>query len=144
LSRRALQQDDAPGRTLGAFSFPGGPIRLASALAALLAGCAINPVEISEARDSWQGAAYGEVVARWGAPSRSAKLPDGRDSHTWVSQSAGSRGTGGGGIGTGVMFGSADGEPVRCERTLVFRNDRVADQTWRGPPEYCSEFGRRR
>jgi hypothetical protein len=117
-------------------------MRLASALAALLAGCATTPPELHEARDSWQGAAYGEVVARWGAPSRSAKLTDGRDSRTWVSESAGSRGIGGGGIGTGVMFGSADGEPVRCERTLVFRNDRVADQTWRGPPEYCREFRR--
>jgi hypothetical protein len=117
-------------------------LRLASALAALIAGCATIAPELYEVRDSWQGASYGEVVARWGAPSRGAKLPDGRDSYTWVSESAGTRGIGGGGIGTGVMFGSPEGESVRCERTLVFRNDRVSDQTWRGAIEYCKEFRR--
>jgi hypothetical protein len=119
-------------------------MRLASALAALLAGCATTPPELYEARDSWRGAAYGEVVARWGAPSRSAKLTDGRDSYTWVSESAGSRGPGGGGLGTGVIFAAPDGESVRCERTLVFSNGRVSDQGWRGAIEYCKEFRRSR
>ena len=82
------------------------------------------------------------------------KLNDGRDVYTWVSESVGSRasvhpsigisgGSGGGiGIGTGIMFGSGGGEPVRCERTLIFNNGRVDEQNWQGPAEYCRTFGR--
>jgi len=40
------------------------------------------------------------------------------------------------------MFGSGGGEPVRCERTLVFKDGRVDEQTWQGPAEYCRTFGR--
>jgi hypothetical protein len=41
-----------------------------------------------------------------------------------------------------VVFGSPDGESVRCERTLIFGSGRVSDQTWRGAIEYCKEFRR--
>ncbi len=130
-------------------------MRLAALIAALLVGCASGG-GITEARDSWDGAAYDEVVLSWGAPARSTKLTDGRDVYTWVSESAGSRGrvspsvgigisggSGGGiGIGTGIMFGSGGGESVRCERTLIFKDGRVDEQNWQGPAEYCRSFGR--
>ena len=110
--------------------------------------------ELADTRGGWDGATYDEVVLRWGTPARSTKLSDGRDVYTWVSDSVGSRGSssvgfgvgggrgGGIGIGTGVMFGSGGGEPVRCERTLVFKDGRVDEQTWQGPTEYCRSFGR--
>ena len=121
----------------------------------LLAGCATWGGELTEARDSWQGASYDEVVVRWGTPVRSTKLSDGRDVYTWMSESSISRGraspsigigvgSGGGGVGvgTGVMFHSGGGEPVRCERTLIFKDGRVAEQNWQGPAEYCRDFRR--
>ena len=131
-------------------------MRPATLMVVLLAGCAAPGSELTEARDSWDGAAYDEVVLRWGTPARSAKLTDGRDVYTWVSESAGSRGrvspsvgigisggSGGGiGIGTGIMFGSGGGESVRCERTLIFKDGRVDEQNWQGPAEYCRSFGR--
>ncbi len=131
-------------------------MRLAALIAALLVGC-VSGGGITEATDSWDGAAYDEVVLSWGAPARSTKLTDGRDVYTWVSESAGSRGrvspsvgigisggSGGGGIGigTGIMFGSGGGESVRCERTLIFKDGRVDEQNWQGPAEYCRSFGR--
>ncbi len=121
-------------------------MRLAALIAALLVGC-VSGGGITEATDSWDGAAYDEVVLSWGAPARSAKLTDGRDVYTWVSESAGTRGRvspcgGGIGIGTGIMFGSGGGESVRCERTLIFKDGRVDEQNWQGPAEYCRSFGR--
>jgi hypothetical protein len=118
----------------------------------LLAGCA----SIEKARDSWQGAHYDEVISRWGAPYRSTKLADGSPVHTWVAEGGysggpatsigifgGSGGGGGGiGVGTGFIFGGGGGEPSRCERTLIFRNDRVVDQNWLGDPSLCSTFAR--
>ena len=130
-------------------------MRTATLMVVLLAGCAAPGGELTEARDSWDGATYDEVVLRWGTPARSTKLSDGRDVYTWVSDSVGSRGSssvgfgigggrgGGVGIGTGIMFGSGGGEPVaRCERSLVFKDGRVDEQTWQGPAEYCRTFGR--
>ncbi len=129
-------------------------MRTATLMVILLAGCAAPGGELTEARDSWDGATYDEVVLRWGAPARSTKLADGRDVYTWVSDSVGSRGSssvgfgvgggrgGGIGIGTGIMFGSSGGEPVRCERSLIFKAGRVDEQTWQGPAEYCGSFGR--
>ena len=129
-------------------------MRIATLMVVLLAGCAAPGAEVTEARDSWDGATYDEVVLRWGTPARSTKLSDGRDVYTWVSDSVGSRGSssvgfgigggrgGGVGIGTGIMFGSSGGEPVRCERSLVFGDGRVDEQTWQGPAEYCRTFGR--
>jgi hypothetical protein len=129
-------------------------MRIATLMVVLLTGCAAPGAGLTEARDSWDGATYDEVVLRWGTPARSTKLSDGRDVYTWVSDSVGSRGSssvgfgvGGGrgvgvGIGTGVMFGSGGGESVRCERSLVFKDGRVDEQTWQGPAEYCRSFGR--
>jgi hypothetical protein len=118
----------------------------------LLAGCA----SIEKAKNSWQGAHYDEVISRWGAPYRSTKLADGSPVHTWVAEGGssggpstsigifgGSGGGGGGiGVGTGFIFGGGGGEPQRCERTLIFRNDRVVDQNWIGEPSLCSTFSR--
>jgi len=131
-------------------------MRPATLMVVLLAGCAAPGGGIDEATGSWDGAAYDEVVRSWGAPARGTKLTDGRDAYTWVSESAGSRGrvspsigigisggSGGGiGIGTGIIFGSGGGEPVRCERTLIFKDARVDEQNWQGPAEYCGSFGR--
>ena len=126
-------------------------------LVVFLAGCASTggqPADVASARGTWQGAAYEEVVRSWGAPARSTKLPDGRDAHTWVSESIASRasfwpsigifgGSGGVGFGTGVTMGPGyGGEFQRCERTLFFENGRVVDQTWQGPAEYCTGFRR--
>jgi hypothetical protein len=117
-------------------------------LALLLAGCA----SIEKAKTSWQGASYDEVIARWGAPSRSTTLADGSPVHTWVAEGgygggAASSigifgGSGGSGIGGSFIFGGGGGEPQRCERTLIFRGQRVVDQTWIGDPSLCSQFRR--
>ena len=128
-------------------------MRIATLMVVVLAGCAV-PAELTEARDSWDGATYDEVVLRWGTPVRGTKLSDGRDVYTWISDSVGSRGNssvgfgigggrgGGVGIGTGIMFGSGGGESIRCERTLVFKDGRVDEQTWEGPAQYCRSFAR--
>lgn len=118
----------------------------------LLAGCATPVVDFSDTRNSWSRARYETVVAQWGAPTRSTVLPDGRDAHTWVSESVagghwypsigifgGSRGVGG---GAGVTMGQGGGELVRCERTLFFRDAQVVEQSWQGHSNYCSTFRR--
>ena len=48
----------------------------------------------------------------------------------------------GGGVGVGAGFPFGQPPPVRCERTLIFRDGRVSEQTWTGAPEYCASFGR--
>src|SRR5207249_2281042 len=90
-------------------------------LALVVAACSTVTVEqeLDQAKNSWQGASYDEVVARWGPPARSATLADGRQVHTWTSQEApvraggpsvgvgvfgGGGGGGGGGVGVGVGF----------------------------------------
>lgn len=129
---------------------------IAFSLVLALAGCAGTPGggDLPSARTSWQGASFEDVVRSWGAPARSTKLPDGRDAHTWVSESVASRpsffpsigifgGSGGVGFGTGVTMGAGGGgEFQRCERTLFFQNARVVEQTWQGPGDYCTSFRR--
>jgi hypothetical protein len=130
---------------------------IAAAVLILLAGCASTQgtdADVATARDSWNGAVYEDVVRSWGAPARSTKLPDGRDAHTWVSESVASRasfwpsigifgGSGGVGFGTGVTMGPGyGGDFQRCERTLFFDKGRIVEQTWQGPPEYCTGFRR--
>jgi hypothetical protein len=117
-------------------------------LALLLAGCA----SIDKAKTSWQGAQYGDVIVRWGAPSRSTTLADGSPVHTWVTEGGYGGGpgpasvgvfggSGGVGVGTSIIFGGGGAvAPQRCERTLVFRNDRVVEQTWIGDPSFCDQF----
>jgi hypothetical protein len=125
-----------------------------AAVAALLAGCAATSAtdeDMFAARDTWKGSTYDDVVARWGVPARSTRLGDGRDAYTWVSETFASRGalfpsigifggSGGVGVGTGVTVGPGGGELQRCERTLIFQNARVVDQTWTGPADYCASF----
>lgn len=126
--------------------------RLAIFLLAFLAACAGAPVDLDRVRNGWLGATFDDAVARWGVPTRSAKLSDGRDAHTWVSEGTQRRGSlwpsigigvgsGGVGIGTGVTVGPG-AAAVRCERTLIFRDTRAMDQTWTGDPGYCAEFTR--
>ncbi|HYC45299.1 MAG TPA: hypothetical protein VED01_07395 [Burkholderiales bacterium] len=129
-------------------------MRWTALLLLFLAACASTPEgDIGSARSSWQGAAYEDIVRSWGAPTRSTKLPDGRDAHTWVSETVASRGSlwpsigifggsGGVGFGTGVTMGPGGGELQRCERTLFFENGRVVDQNWQGSSDYCSSFRR--
>lgn len=121
-------------------------------LIAFLAGCATLGGDVDDARRSWQGASYEEVVSRWGTPVRDTTLSDGSKAYTWVSEGSSGGfpasvgvfgGSGGGGIGAVIgLPGMGGGEPQRCERTLVFRNGRVAEQTWIGPPRFCSGFQR--
>lgn len=127
--------------------------------AALLAGCATVGVEqqVQEARQSWEGATYDDVVARWGPPARSATPSEGTQVHTWVSQEPPVRGPGpsvgvgvfgGSGVGTGVGVGigfpfGTTVNPSACERTLTFKDGRLAEQHWTGDPAYCRYFNRR-
>ena len=119
---------------------------------ALLAGCATPPVDYSDTRNSWSRASYETVVTLWGAPLRSTTLADGRDVHTWVSESVsgglwypivgvfgGSRGAG---AGAGMSMGQGGGELLRCERTFTFRDGLVVEQSWQGQSYYCSSFRR--
>lgn len=91
----------------------------------------------------------------WGAPARSATLAEGREARTWVSEvnrargviypSVGVFGSTGGNVGVGVGVGSSApfGEELqRCERTLIFAGDRVTEQAWSGPEQYCATFRR--
>jgi len=128
-------------------------MRIAPLILVLLAACAA-PGETAGPESGWNGASYDDVVRAWGTPARSTKLTDGSSVYTWVSDGTGTRGrvspsigigigSGGGvGVGTGVVFGSSGGEPLRCERTLIFRDGRVAEQKWQGPAEYCDSFRR--
>jgi hypothetical protein len=121
--------------------------------ALFVAGCA-SQQKFTEARDSWIGASYEEVVRAWGTPARNAKFADG-DAYTWVSQETVSRGNvfpsigvfggsgGGVGVGTGVTFGGGGRSEIRqCERTLIFKGGRVVEQNWQGPEDFCRTFGR--
>ena len=132
-------------------------LRLVMALAVLLAACATTK-DVEEAQESWYGQSYEEVLRAWGAPHRSTKTPDGRDWHTWVTEAApqggssvgvglgGMRVGGGGGVGVGVGMGIPVGTPPapeRCERTLIFADNRVAEQHWHGPPSLCAPLKRR-
>jgi hypothetical protein len=120
----------------------------------LLAGCALWSSGNTAARDTWQGASYEEVVARWGAPVRSTSFNDGRLVYTWFSAGVAQRspvwpsigvsaGSGMGvGIGVGVSAGASREVPVSCERTLIFRDYRVVEQSWQGPADFCGEFRR--
>ena len=130
-------------------------MRLIPLIFILLGGCASTPQgDVASARGSWQGASYEDVVRSWGAPARSTRLQDGRDAHTWVSETVASRGSfwpsigifggsGGVGFGTGVTMGPGGyGELQRCERTLFFEGGRVVDQSWHGPGDFCASFRR--
>ncbi|HZD19562.1 MAG TPA: hypothetical protein VE325_02725, partial [Burkholderiales bacterium] len=112
-------------------------------------GACATAADVDKARASWQGATYEEVLRAWGAPNASTRTADGRDWYTWVTASApqpgpsvgfglggvriGGGGATGVGVGVGVPVGSA-APPDRCERTLIFADGVVVDQSWVGPP----------
>jgi hypothetical protein len=96
--------------------------------------------ELTAARDSWRGATYDQVVATWGPPAQSAK-----DSHTWFSEDRVPQAQRSGGGAGGVVFGGSPTDAAaRCERTLAFRDGRVAGESWTGSPEFCKRFARPR
>jgi len=129
-------------------------------IAGWLAGCATT-ADIEGAKGTWNGSTYDEVVARWGTPVRQTSLTDGSQVYTWITEASGSGfpgsygsvgvgGSSGGGrvAGIGISMplpgfgGGGGGEIVRCERTLTFRNGRVAEQLWQGEPRLCSTLGK--
>jgi len=131
----------------------------AIAFALLLAACATT----EKAKETWLGASYDDAVRAWGPPAKSAKLNDGTEVHTWVSESGpsyrsgpsvgfgiGGFGIGGGGrsgtsVGVGASVPIGEGSvtpPARCERTLTFRDGRMVEQSWIGPDEICSGYSR--
>jgi hypothetical protein len=95
--------------------------------------------ELTAARESWRGATLEQVSAAWGPPTRSAK-----DSHTWLAEDRPppQAQRAGGGVG-GALFGAESGKVQRCERTLVFRDGRVANENWAGDAVFCKRFARR-
>jgi hypothetical protein len=126
---------------------------LLAAVLVLVSACATT----EKAKETWLGASYDDVVRTWGPPMRSGKLSDGSEVHTWVAEggptyrsgpSVGIGGFGFGGrtgVGVGANFPIGEGSatpPARCERTLTFRDGRLAEQSWIGPDEICSGFGR--
>lgn len=135
----------------------------ASLILALAVGCALPmgcshitvEQEFEQAKSSWLGASYDEMVTRWGPPVRSATLSDGRQTHTWTSQEGpiyaggpsvgvgvfGGSGGGGVGVGFGFPFGTTVNPPI-CERTVTFQEGKLAEQTWTGDPGYCRYFKR--
>jgi hypothetical protein len=130
---------------------------LSVALAVLLAACA-TAEKMNQARDSWLGASYEEVLRAWGAPARSTKTPDGRDWHTWVTEYfptptstfgvgvGGGRINSGGGVGVGVGMGvpiGAPPPPERCERTLIVVDGKVTESHWNGEPSLCIDYKRK-
>jgi len=126
------------------------------ALAALLAACA-TAQDVENAKSSWIGATYEDVLRVWGAPAASTQTNDGRYWYTWITQgspqpassvgfslggiSFGGRGATGVGVGTSIPVGSAP-PPDSCQRTLIFQNGVVVDQSWQGPPSMCADFKR--
>lgn len=131
-------------------------VRVAWTLAVigLTAGCATTGGDIAPVRNAWMGASYEEVVSRWGTPVRSTSFNDGRFVYTWITEGVAPRNTiwpsigvsagSGMGVGIGVGVTSTPGRdaPVTCERTLIFRDARVVDQTWFGPADFCATFRR--
>lgn len=127
-------------------------------LATLLLATALGACASTEkAKESWAGASYEDAVRAWGPPMRSAKLADGAEVYTWVSEAGptyrtgptvgigGFGGTGHSGVGIGASFPIGAGSvepPARCERTLTFRDGRLAGQSWIGPDEVCASYGR--
>ena len=131
-------------------------LRLTLLAIALLSGCA-TLADVENAKGTWHGATYDEVVTRWGVPARQTSLSDGSQVYSWVSEGGGGGGYSGGssvgisggsrGVGVGVgiglpLPGMGGGAPQVCDRSLTFKNGRVVDQIWQGSPNYCSIFGR--
>jgi hypothetical protein len=135
---------------------PAIAVMVTSLLGAALhcAGCVTTRADIAPVRDAWLGAGYEEVVTRWGPPVRSTSFNDGRLIYTWFSEGVTARGSirpsvgvsAGSGMGVGFGIGMTSGASrdayVTCERTLIFKEGRVADQSWFGPADFCATFRR--
>jgi hypothetical protein len=133
------------------------PFAISCFLLALLAlapaGCATT-ADVDKAKNSWQGATYDEVVARWGVPNSQTTLSDGSQVYDWITETGGGGysgssvgvfgGSGGGGVGISLPLPGmgGGGGPQRCARSLTFKGGREADQNWTGSPRYCMGFGR--
>lgn len=113
----------------------------------MLSACAGLRTDMNDARNSWNGMSYTDVVKQWGQPTSSSAPADSRESRTWVSEGQLSRlvpsigifvGSGGG-VGAEVTP-QPTGPLKRCERTLVFQDGKVVEQTWTGDDNYCSTF----
>jgi hypothetical protein len=132
--------------------------RILPVVALAAAACAHAPGgDYTPARESWTDARYDDLVAQWGAPARTAKLENGGEVHTWVSETSRTRlggfpsigvgifgGGGGSGVGVGAGFPIGGGADfIRCERNVVVREGRIVDQTWHGETDYCDSFRRR-
>ena len=116
---------------------------------AFIAGCG-TLADVEKAKQSWQGATYDEVVARWGQPAGQSEPANGMQTYDWVSEhySGGSSvgaygGSGGSGVGISMPLPGFGGGPTgRCQRSMSFKDGRVVDQLWQGTTNYCSIFGR--
>jgi hypothetical protein len=119
-----------------------------------LSGC-VTTTSVAPIRNAWLGASYEEVVSRWGTPVRSTSFNDGRLVYTWLSEGSAPRGamhplvglsaSSGSGVGIGIGFapGADRDARITCERTMIFQDARVVDQTWYGPASFCAEFQRK-
>jgi hypothetical protein len=119
-----------------------------------LYGCATPRADITLVRNAWLGASYEEVVSRWGTPVRSTSFNDGRLIYTWFTEATSPRSSvlpsigvsAGSGMGVGIGIGMSSGAQrdayVTCERTLIFKDGRVVDQSWFGPADFCGTFRR--
>lgn len=58
-------------------------LAMAAIFALALTACHHGPSRMDRAMDSWVGKPIGDVIMRFGAPSASMKLPDGRTVYTW-------------------------------------------------------------
>lgn len=134
----------------------GKAVRFLILIVVLLAGCATEQApEQNTGPDSWYGARYETVAAQWGAPTRSSVLAGNRDSHTWMTDTyvytspswfpstigvfGSNRGVG---VGTAVATGPRGNSYARCERTMIFKNGQVSEQSWQGHRAYCNSFRR--
>ena len=81
--------DRCPAGATGVSSGDGNARDANRTLILPLGGCAAPGETVGPS--GWNGAAYDDVVRAWGTP-RAAKLTDGSNVYTWVSEGVGTRG----------------------------------------------------
>ncbi len=115
-----------------------------------LTGCTTMPEEPNRVQNAWLGASYEDVVRHWGTPVRSTSFNDGRMVYTWYTEGVVPRRDvwpsygiyGNRGIGSPPGYSAYREVMVSCERTLIFKEGRVAEQTWLGVSSFCDNFVR--